>query len=53
MKPRTGVRLRFPGYRVCIFFDNGQDARAGAIAAKKFEENYPESRSTWSTRIPI
>ena len=34
--------LRFPGYRVCIFFDNGQDARAGAIAAKKlFEENYP------------
>ena len=37
---RTGVRLR--GYRVCIFFDNGQDARAGAIAAKKlFEENYP------------
>ena len=28
--------------RVCIFFDNGQDARAGAIAAKQlFEENYP------------
>ena len=36
------ARLRFPGYRVCIFFDNGQDARAGAIAAKQlFEENYP------------
>ena len=27
---RAGARLRFPGYRVCIFFDNGQDARAGA-----------------------
>ena len=39
---RAGARLRFPGYRVCIFFDNGQDARAGAIAAKQlFEENYP------------
>ena len=34
--------LRSTGYRVCIFFDNGQDARAGAIAAKQlFEENYP------------
>ena len=39
---RAGARLRFPGYRICIFFDNGQDARAGAIAAKQlFEENYP------------
>lgn len=39
---RSGARLRIPGYRVCIFFDNGQDARAGAIAAKTlFEENYP------------
>ena len=38
----VGARLRFPGYRVCIFFDNGQDARAGAIAAKQlFKENYP------------
>lgn len=30
------------GYRVCIFFDNGQDARVGAMEAKKlFEENFP------------
>jgi len=29
-------------YRVCIFADNGQDARAGAVAAKElFEENFP------------
>lgn len=39
---RAGQRLRVPGYRVCIFFDNGQDARAGAMAAKTlFEETYP------------
>ena len=39
---RAGQRMRLRGYRVCIFFDNGQDARAGAIAAKQlFEENYP------------
>lgn len=37
----TAARLR--GYRVCIFFDNGQDARAGAMEAKKlFEEQFPE-----------
>lgn len=42
---RSGSRLRFRGYRVCIFFDNGQDARAGAVAAKTlFEENYPGVR---------
>lgn len=42
---RTGSRLRFRGYRVCIFFDNGQDARANAVAAKKlFEETYPDTR---------
>lgn len=35
------ARLR--GYRVCIFFDNGQDARAGAMAAKQtFEEHFPD-----------
>ncbi len=29
-------------YRVCIFADNGQDARAGAAAAKSlFEETFP------------
>lgn len=35
-------RQRVRGYRVCIFFDNGQDARAGAFAAKAlFESSYP------------
>lgn len=34
-------RIRFRGYRVCIFFDNGQDARAGAVAARDlFAETY-------------
>ena len=27
---RSHSRLRFRGYRVCIFFDNGQNARKGA-----------------------
>ena len=36
------TQLRFRGYRVCIFFDNGQDARAGAFAAEAlFKETYP------------
>ena len=39
-RKKAGARVR--GYRVCIFFDNGQDARAGAMEAKKlFEENFP------------
>ena len=39
---RAGARLHFPGYRVCIFFDNGQDARTGAFAAQAlFEQTYP------------
>ena len=38
----VGQRLRLRGYRVCIFFDNGQDARAGAFAAEAlFKETYP------------
>lgn len=38
---RTAPRLR--GYRVCIYFDNGQDARAGALEARKiFEANFPD-----------
>lgn len=42
---RNNVRLRLRGYRVCIFFDNGQDARAGAVAAKElFEEHFPDIR---------
>lgn len=40
---RTTGRLR--GYRVCIYMDNGQDgqdARAGAVAARNlFTETYP------------
>lgn len=42
---RNSGRLRLRGYRVCIFFDNGQDARAGAVAAKTlFEETYPGTK---------
>lgn len=42
---REGQRTRLRGYRVCIFFDNGQSARAGAVAAKMlFEETYPGTR---------
>ena len=38
---QAAPRLR--GYRVCIFFDNGQDARSGAMEARKiFTENYPD-----------
>lgn len=41
---KGGSRLHFRGFRVCIFFDNGQDARAGAVAAKSFfETTYPET----------
>ena len=39
---RNNTNARVRGYRVCIFFDNGQDARAGAMAAKElFQENFP------------
>ena len=42
---RTSQRLRLRGYRVCIFFDNGQDARAGAMEAKQlFEQTFPGVR---------
>lgn len=35
--------LRFKGYRVCIFFDNGQNARAEAEAARAlFVQTYPD-----------
>ncbi len=30
---RSHSRLRFRGYRVCIFFDNGQNARRGGACA--------------------
>lgn len=43
---QEGTRLRFKGYRVCVFFDNGQNARADAkAAAALFEENFPGIRS--------
>lgn len=32
-------RQRLRGYRVCVFFDNGQGARAGAVAAKSLFES--------------
>lgn len=45
---RDNARLRLRGYRVCIYMDNGQsgqDARAGAVAAKTlFEQTYPGIR---------
>ena len=42
---RNETQLRFRGYRVCIFFDNGQDARAKAVEAKTlFEESFPGIR---------
>lgn len=30
----SNQRARIKGYRVCIFFDNGQDARGGAFSSK-------------------
>lgn len=42
---RTGQRVRFRGYRVCIFFDNSQDARARALEARTlFEQTFPGTR---------
>lgn len=36
-------RLRFKGWRVCIFSDNTADARSRTFAAiKTFEENFPD-----------
>lgn len=37
-------RVRFKGYRVCIFFDNSQNARARAVEAKELlVEHFPET----------
>ncbi|WP_417015210.1 hypothetical protein [Alistipes sp.] len=42
---RNAQRLSYKGHRVCIFFDNGPDARNGALAAKElFEETFPGIR---------
>lgn len=39
---RNNTRMRFHGYRVCIFFDNGQNARAGAESALAlFASSFP------------
>lgn len=41
------------GYRVCIFADNGEDARAGAVAAKNlFAETFPGIRVYMSYENP-
>lgn len=38
------ARLRFKGWRVCIFSDNGQDAREGSREAKNaFKELFPQT----------
>lgn len=50
---RTTVRSRVRGYRVCIFFDNGAGARAGALSAKTlFEETFPETKAYWVYDVP-
>ncbi len=42
---RNTTRLTFRGYRICIFLDNGQDARAEAMKAKTlFEETFPDTK---------
>lgn len=42
---QANSRLRVRGYRVCIFFDNGQNARSGAAAARTlFETTYPGTK---------
>lgn len=50
---RTGQRLQIRGYRVCIFSDNGPQARDGAFAAKSlFEESYPGVKVYMDYKIP-
>lgn len=50
---QENLRLRFKGYRVCIFFDNGQDARAGAEAARAlFVSTYPMTKVYISYNAP-
>ncbi len=42
---RNPTRLTFRGYRICIFLDNGQNARAEAVRAKAlFEETFPDTK---------
>lgn len=44
---------RLQGYRVCIFFDNGPDARTGAMAARtQFEEAFPDIKCYMAYETP-
>ena len=50
---RAGQQLRLRGFRVCIFSDNGPEARNGAFAAQKlFEETYPGVKVYMDYKIP-
>ena len=50
---RAGQQLRVRGFRVCIFSDNGPEARNGAFAAQKlFEETYPGVKVYMDYNIP-
>ena len=50
---RSHSRLRFRGYRVCIFFDNAQTARKGAEAARAlFAETFPDTRVYMTYNAP-
>ena len=50
---RAGQQLRVRGFRVCIFSDNGPEARNGAFAAQKlFEETYPGVKVYMDYKIP-
>ena len=50
---RSEKRQEVPGYRVCIFVDNGGTAREDAMAAKTlFEEHYPGIRVYTVYRAP-
>ena len=42
---RNHKRVNLRGYRICIFLDNGQNARAEALQARSlFEENFPNTK---------
>lgn len=50
---RDNARLRFKGFRVCIFFDNGPDARGGAAAAcTLFKSNFPDTHAQMTYNSP-
>ena len=50
---RAGQQLQIRGHRVCIFSDNGPEARNGAFAAQKlFEETYPDVKVYMDYKIP-